>query len=265
LENSLGKILIIDDNEDVLFAVKMLLKKYTPHVLMEKNPKKIPFLINKENFDITLLDMNFSQDISIGNERFYWLNQILAIDPHVVVIKFSAFGNVEMAVQALKEGATDIVLKPWQNEKLIATLSAAAKLKKSYREVESLKQKNTVLTELNKQPFTFVTGKSAGMKRLFSMIDKVANTDILSLGENSTGKEVIARTVHRQSLRAGKFFTTVDMGAITETVFESELCGPKKGAFTDVQEDHIGRFEMDNGGTCFAGPISLPDAAGVKS
>ena len=257
MENDLGKILIIDDNEDVLFAAKMLLKRHTPHILLEKNPKKIPFLVTNEKFDIILLDMNFSQDISSGTEGFYWLKEILTIDPQAVVIMITAFGNVEMAVRALKEGATDFVLKPWQNEKLIATLSAAAKLKKSYREVESLKQKNSALSQLNKQPFTFISGKSPGMQRLLGMIDKVADTDadILLLGENGTGKEVIARTIHQRSLRADKVFTTVDMGAVTETLFESELFGHKKGAFTDAHEDRVGRFEIANGGTLFLDEI----------
>ncbi|MGV3585759.1 MAG: sigma-54-dependent transcriptional regulator [Adhaeribacter sp.] len=257
MENNLGKILIIDDNEDVLFAAKMLLKKHTPTVFLEKNPKRIPFLVSQEKFDIILLDMNFSEDISSGNEGFYWLKEILKIDPKAVVIMITAFGNVEMAVRALKEGATDFVLKPWQNEKLIATLSAAAKLKKSYQEVESLQQKNSALTELNQQPFTLITGQSQRMQYLFGMIDKVADTDadILLLGENGTGKEVIARTIHQKSLRAHKVFTTVDMGAVTETLFESELFGHKKGAFTDAREDRIGRFEIANGGTLFLDEI----------
>ena len=262
MENNLGKILIIDDNEDVLFAAKMLLKKHTPNIFIEKNPKRIPFLVSQEKFDIILLDMNFSEDISSGNEGFYWLKEILTIDPKAVVIMITAFGNVEMAVRALKEGATDFVLKPWQNEKLVATLTAAARLKESYKEVESLKQKNIALTELNQQPFTLITGQSNSMHHLFSMIDKVADTDadILLLGENGTGKEVIARTIHQKSLRAHKVFTTVDMGAITETLFESELFGHKKGAFTDAREDRIGRFEIANGGTLFldeSGNLSL--------
>jgi len=257
LENNLGKILIIDDNEDVLFAAKMLLKKHTPNIFIEKNPKRIPFLVSQEKFDIILLDMNFSEDISSGNEGFYWLKEILTIDPKAVVIMITAFGNVEMAVRALKEGATDFVLKPWQNEKLVATLTAAARLKESYKEVESLKQKNIALTELNQQPFTLITGQSNSMHHLFSMIDKVADTDadILLLGENGTGKEVIARTIHQKSLRAHKVFTTVDMGAITETLFESELFGHKKGAFTDARDARIGRFEIANGGTLFLDEI----------
>lgn len=257
MENNLGKILIVDDNEDVLFAAKMLLKKHTPTIFLEKNPKRLPFLIKNEKFDIILLDMNFSEDTSSGNEGFYWLKEILNLDPQAIVIMITAFGNVEMAVRALKEGATDFVLKPWQNEKLLATLSAAAKLKKSYQEVARLQQKNTALTTLNQQPFTLITGQSNRMQHLFAMIDKVADTnaDILLLGENGTGKEVIARTIHQRSDRANEIFTTVDMGAVTETLFESELFGHKKGAFTDAREDRIGRFEMANGGTLFLDEI----------
>lgn len=260
MENSLGKILIIDDNDDLLFAAKMLLKKHTPHVTTERNPRKIPFLVSHESYDIILLDMNFSQDITSGQEGFYWLKEILTIDPSAVVIMITAFGDVEMAVRALKEGATDFVLKPWQNEKFLATLFSASKLKKSIKEVSNLKQANTALvTEMNQaqQGFKLVTGQSEAVRRVFSMIDKVAQTDadILLLGENGTGKEVFARAIHQKSQRAGKVFTGVDMGSITETLFESELFGHKKGAFTDAREDRIGRFEMANGGTLFLDEI----------
>ena len=257
MDQKLGKILIIDDNEDILFSAKMLLRKHAAEVVMEKNPKKIPFLVSNEEFDIILLDMNFSQDITSGQEGFYWLKEILKYDPSAVVIMITAFGDVEMAVRALKEGATDFVLKPWQNEKLVATLTAASKLRNSYKEVSQLKEVNRSLTaELNHQQ-PIITGQSASIRNLFSVIDKVAKTDadILLLGENGTGKEVIARTIHQRSSRADKVFVTVDMGAVTETLFESELFGHKKGAFTDAKEDRIGRFEAANGGTLFLDEI----------
>ncbi|MBB6609999.1 sigma-54-dependent Fis family transcriptional regulator [Pontibacter sp. Tf4] len=257
MENNLGRILVIDDNEDVLFSAKMLLRKYAKEVVMEKNPKKIPFLLSNYEFDIILLDMNYSQDITSGQEGFYWLQEILKYDPSAVVIMITAFGDVEMAVRAVKEGATDFVLKPWQNEKLIATLSAAAKLRNSYKEVTQLKEVNRTLSaELN--PSTdIIMGNSQPMQQLFSIIDKVAKTDadVLLLGENGTGKEVIARTIHQRSSRADKVFVTVDMGAITESLFESELFGHKKGAFTDAKEDRIGRIEAANGGTLFLDEI----------
>lgn len=253
----MGRILVIDDNEDILFSAKMLLRKYAREVVMEKNPKKIPFLVSNEEFDIILLDMNFSQDITSGQEGFYWLKEILTYDPSAVVVMITAFGDVEMAVRALKEGATDFVLKPWQNEKLLATLSAAAKLHSSYKEVSRLKEVNkTLAAELN-TPQDIVMGQSAPMRSLFSMIDKVAKTDadILLLGENGTGKEVIARAIHQRSSRADRVFVSADMGAITETLFESELFGHKKGAFTDAKEDRIGRIEAASGGTLFLDEI----------
>lgn len=263
MEKELGNILIIDDDEDVLFAAKMLLKKHAQNVIIEKNPKKIPFLMNNGSYDVILLDMNYSKDITSGKEGFYWLEQILERDPKAVVILITAFGDVEMAVKALKFGATDFVLKPWQNEKLIATLSTAGKLKKSYQEVDTLKKANKQLEEDLNQPFKDIIGESEPIKNVFNIIEKVAKTDanILILGENGTGKELIARAIHKGSLRKDNIFVGVDMGAITETLFESELFGHKKGAFTDAKEDRIGRFELAHKGSLFLdeiGNLSLP-------
>ncbi|CAD5292679.1 MULTISPECIES: sigma-54 dependent transcriptional regulator [unclassified Imperialibacter] len=256
-DKELGKILIIDDDEDVLLAAKMLLRKHAENVIIEKNPKKIPFLLNNDTYDVILLDMNFSKDITSGKEGFYWLEQILEREPTAVVILITAFGDVEMAVKALKEGATDFVLKPWQNEKLIATLSSAAKLKKSRNEVTQLKQAKQALEEGINQPFKDIIGESDAIKQVFNIIDKVAQTDanVLILGENGTGKELIARALHQKSLRKDKVFIGVDMGAITETLFESELFGHKKGAFTDAKDDRAGRFEAANGGSLFLDEI----------
>ncbi len=263
MEQELGKILIIDDDEDVLLAAKMLLKKHAKEVTIEKNPKKIPFLLNNDTFDLILLDMNFSKDITSGKEGFYWLEQILDKDPQAVVILITAFGDVEMAVKALKAGATDFVLKPWQNEKLIATLSSASKLKKSYEEVSQLKQTKKQLQEDSNLAFKDIIGKSQAITDVFKIIDKVAATDanVLILGENGTGKELIARAIHQKSLRKDNVFIGVDMGAITETLFESELFGHKKGSFTDAKEDRAGRFEIANNGSLFLdeiGNLSLP-------
>ncbi|WP_161888054.1 sigma-54-dependent transcriptional regulator [Pontibacter russatus] len=256
-EKKLGRILVIDDNEDVLFSAKMLLRHHAREVVMEKNPKKIPFLVSNEDFDLILLDMNFSQDITSGQEGFYWLKEILRYDPSAVVVMITAYGDVEMAVKALKEGATDFVLKPWQNEKLLATLSAASKLRHSYKEVSQLKEVNRTLTTQLNASQDIIQGNSPAMRQLFSIIDKVARTDadILLLGENGTGKEVIARAIHQRSSRADKVFVTVDMGAVTESLFESELFGHKKGAFTDAKEDRIGRIEAADGGTLFLDEI----------
>ena len=257
MDKELGKILIIDDDEDVLIAAKLLLKKHAKEVIIEKNPKKIPFLMNNGTYDVILLDMNFSKDITSGKEGFYWLEQILEADPSAVVILITAFGDVEMAVRALKEGATDFVLKPWQNEKLIGTLSAAIKLKESYKEVDKLKNaKKQLEADINK-PFKDIIDDSPAMKNVFSIIDKVAGTDanVLILGENGTGKELVARAIHQRSLRKDNVFVGVDMGAITETLFESELFGHKKGAFTDAKEDRAGRFEIAHGGSLFLDEI----------
>jgi two-component system, NtrC family, response regulator HydG len=255
--NDGGKILMVDDDEDVLLAAKMLLKKYNYHVIIEKNPNKIPFLLNNDTYDVILLDMNFSKDTTSGKEGFEWLAQIKEKDPQAVVIMITAFGDVEMAVRALKEGATDFILKPWQNEKLIATISTAIRLKKSYNEVDKLRKAKQMLEEQISQPFRDIIGQSSPIKEVFALIDKVAKTDanILILGENGTGKELIARAIHAKSLRKDNSFVSVDMGAITETLFESELFGHKKGAFTDAREDRPGRFELANGGTLFLDEI----------
>ncbi len=252
-----GKILMIDDDEDVLLAAKMLLKKQGHHIIIEKNPKKIPFLLNNDTYDVILLDMNFSKDITSGKEGFYWLEQILAHDRSAVVIMITAFGDVEMAVRALKAGATDFILKPWQNEKLIATISTAIRLRQSYNQVDKLKKAKEMLEEQISRPFADIIGNSPAIREVFQLIDKVAKTDanVLILGENGTGKELIARAIHQRSLRNQNSFVSVDMGAITETLFESELFGHKKGAFTDAREDRPGRFELANGGTLFLDEI----------
>jgi two-component system response regulator HydG len=252
-----AKILMIDDDEDVLLAAKMLLKKQNHHVIIEKNPNKIPFLLNNDKYDVILLDMNYSKDITSGKEGFYWLEQVLERDPNAVVILITAFGDVEMAVRALKQGATDFILKPWQNEKLIATISTAIRLRQSYNEVDKLKKAKEMLEEQISRPFGEIIGKSAAIEGVFSLIEKVAATDanILILGENGTGKELIARAIHHRSLRKNNSFVPVDMGAITETLFESELFGHKKGAFTDAREDRPGRFELANDGTLFLDEI----------
>jgi len=252
-----GKILMIDDDEDVLLAAKMLLKKHNYQVIIEKNPNKIPFLLNNDVYDVILLDMNFSKDTTSGKEGFEWLSKIKERDAQAVVIMITAFGDVEMAVRALKEGATDFILKPWQNEKLIATISTAIKLKRSYNEVDKLRKAKQMLEEQISQPFRDIIGSSNAMKEVYDLIDRVAKTDanVLILGENGTGKELVARAIHQKSLRHDSSFVAVDMGAITETLFESELFGHKKGSFTDAREDRPGRFELANDGTLFLDEI----------
>lgn len=248
---------MIDDDEDVLLAAKLLLKKNDHQIIIEKNPKKIPFLLNNDSYDVILLDMNFSQDTTTGKEGFYWLDVIREHDPNAVVIMITAYGDVEMAVEALKKGATDFILKPWQNEKLLATLGTAMRLNESYKEVDKLKKAKKQLEEELNQPFREIIGQSQAMHDVFRLIDKVAVTDanVLILGENGTGKELVARAIHQRSLRADNSFVSVDMGAISSTLFESELFGHKKGSFTDARDDRAGRFEVAHQGTLFLDEI----------
>jgi two-component system response regulator HydG len=256
-----GKILVVDDDEDILLAARLFLKQHFDLVHTEKKPDNIPIVLQNENYDVILLDMNFARDMTSGKEGFFWLNKILDIDPSAVVILITAYGDVEMAVKAIKAGATEFILKPWQNEKLLATISAAINLRQSRTEVDNLRSRQIQLSADLDQPFKDFIGVSHAMLTVFSTIEKVANTEanVLILGENGTGKELVARELHRQSLRANEVFITVDMGAITNTLFESELFGHTKGAFTDAKEDRAGRFEIASGGTLFLDEIgNLP-------
>lgn len=262
-ENKHGKILIVDDNEDLLKAAKMHLKRHFTQVDIEKNPEAIPALMNNEDYDVILLDMNFTKDVSSGSEGYYWLEKILQIDPSAVVVLITAYGDVQMAVKAIKAGATDFVLKPWENEKLLATLFSAMRLRETKDEVENLKIKNQEINQALNDRFSEIIGQSPAMQKIFQTIERVAKTDanVLILGENGTGKELIARAIHRHSSRQNETFVGVDLGSITETLFESELFGHKKGAFTDAKEDRAGRFELANGGTLFLdeiGNLSMP-------
>lgn len=256
-ENKQGKILIVDDNEDLLKAAKMFLKRHMAQVDIEKNPEAIPALMSNDNYDVILLDMNFTKDVSSGSEGYFWLEKILQIDPSAVVVLITAYGDVQMAVKAIKAGATDFVLKPWENDKLLATLFSAMRLRESRDEVHTLRIKNQEFNQVQNEKYSDIIGTSPAMQKIFATIDRVAHTDanVLILGENGTGKELIARAIHRNSARKNESFVSVDLGSITETLFESELFGHKKGAFTDAKEDRPGRFEMANGGTLFLDEI----------
>ncbi|UCC41471.1 MAG: sigma-54-dependent Fis family transcriptional regulator [Candidatus Aminicenantes bacterium] len=265
-----AKILIIDDDEDILHAARLFLKKHFTSVHAEKEPDKIPSLLKNESYNVVLLDMNFATGATSGQEGFHWLNKILEIEPSMVVVLITAYGDVEMAVRAIKEGATDYVLKPWQNEKLLATVSAGLNLHKTRLEANSLRSRQKLLSADLDQPFHDFVGQSNAMQTVFSTTQKVAKTDanVLILGENGTGKELVARELHRQSHRADEVFISVDMGALSETLFESELFGHVKGAYTDAKEDRAGRFEVASGGTLFLdeiGNLSLPLQAKLLS
>jgi DNA-binding NtrC family response regulator len=267
MREKVGKILIVDDDQDVLQAASLLLKKHVVLLHIEKDPQRIPTLLKNESYDVIFLDMNFSGDLTSGKEGFQWLNKIMEIDPSIVVILITAYGDIETAVQAIKSGATDFILKPWQNEKLLATLSSALMLRKSRLEVHQLKVQQRQLSADMDQQFQNIIGSSHVMQKIFATIKKVAATDanVLILGENGTGKELIARAIHRQSTRADKVFISVDMGAVSESLFESELFGHVKGAFTDAREDRAGRFEVAAGGTLFLDEIgNLPLALQAK-
>lgn len=259
-----ASILVIDDDTDVLTAVRLLLKTEVKEVVIEKNPENIRHLLAKQSYDLILLDMNFNSSINTGNEGIYWLRKIKEITRDPAVIMITAYGDIDLAVRSLKEGAADFMIKPWHNEKLITIISEALKKKES--------SKTTAVTKLSKTSGagSLIIGESDAMKDLFVKIEKIAPTDanVLILGENGTGKDLVATAIHQQSLRAGKPFIKVDAGALTESLFESELFGHKKGAFTDAREDRIGRFEAADGGTLFLdeiGNISLQQQAKLLS
>ncbi|MFN3849104.1 MAG: sigma-54-dependent transcriptional regulator [Spirosomataceae bacterium] len=248
----MSKILIIDDDVDVLSAAKLFLKRHFSQVDIEKNPERIPFLVGNGNYDVILLDMNFTRDVNTGKEGFEWLDKILDIDPNASVVLFTAYGDVEMAVRAIKVGASDFVLKPWENDKLLATMQSAYEIR-----LQKTGKNKPQGSTAQKPQDTNIIGSSPAMSRVFETIDRVANTDanVLILGENGTGKDLIARALHNKSNRADKPFVAVDLGAIAETLFESELFGHTKGSFTDAKEDRLGRFEEANGGTIFLDEI----------
>ncbi len=252
-----SNILVIDDDLDVLTAVRLLLRPEVGGVVTEKNPEMIPHHLAKENFDLVLLDMNFNASINTGNEGIYWLKKIKELKPSVSVIMITAYGDIDLAVRSLKDGASDFVIKPWHNEKLITTLKSAIQ--------DQPYQKKSNQASANRAGI-LILGETEPMQDIFYKIEKIAPTDanILILGENGTGKDLIATAIHEQSLRAKQPFVKIDVGALTESLFESELFGHKKGAFTDAKEDRMGRFESANGGTLFLdeiGNISLQQQA----
>jgi DNA-binding NtrC family response regulator len=263
-------VLVIDDDDDILLSAKLLLKQHFKQVVTCKTPKEINVLLSKNEVDIILLDMNYQKGSSDGREGLYWLEHILSIDKDYVVILMTAYGNVELAVQAIKKGATDFILKPWENEKLYATLSSAARLRQSNKKVKKLEKIHTSMQKDMARQFDHIIGHSEPIQKLQNVLLKVAPTDanILILGENGTGKQVFAYEIHRHSQRKNGIFMHVDLGSLNENLFESELFGYAKGAFTDAKEDKPGRFEMAEGGTIFLdeiGNLTLPLQAKLLS
>lgn len=252
-----GNILVVDDNKSILSALEILLSAEFQTVTTLANPNQIPAELKKRDYNLVILDMNFNAGINTGNEGIYWLGQIKESHPEVSVVMMTAFGDIELAVKSLKMGSTDFVLKPWDNYKLLATLKSALQLNFSKKEVSLLKEKEKVLKkEINHQQ-KHIIGTSPSLLNVLNIVHKVAKTDanIFITGENGTGKELIAREIHRLSARAGEMLVSVDMGALSETLFESELFGHIKGAFTDARETRQGRFEIADKGTLFLDEI----------
>jgi two-component system, NtrC family, response regulator HydG len=258
-----ASILVVDDDTDVLTAVRLLLKTEVKDVVTEKNPQLLQQLLGSKKFDVILLDMNFNSSINTGNEGLFWLRKIKELKSDAAVVMITAYGDVDLAVRSLKDGASDFVVKPWHNDRLVNTIKEVLKKRDGETSAEKIIQSGAVIgNEL--------LGNSEQMQAIFYKIEKISPTDanILVLGENGTGKDLIAKAIHQHSLRADKPFVKVDVGALTDSLFESELFGHKKGAFTDAREDRAGRFESAHGGTVFLdeiGNISLQQQAKLLS
>ncbi len=249
--------MVVDDNKGILSALKLLLDKFFEHVITVSNPNVIDTALREDRPDVVLLDMNFTAGINSGNEGIFWLGRIKQQSPDTEVVLFTAYGDIDLAVTGIKKGAFDFVVKPWDNEKLVATLRNAYTLRKSKNEVKHLKEMKREL--INESEMYW--GESEVMKRLRDTVEKVAVTDanILITGENGTGKEMLAREIHKLSYRRNELMVPVDMGALPETLFESELFGHAKGSFTDAKADRAGKFEVANHGTLFLDEIgNLP-------
>jgi len=262
-----GKILVVDDNEEINVALRLFLSTAFESVITEKNPEMLVPRMTRENIDVIILDMNFKAGINSGNEGLYWLNRVRAIDPTVSVVFITAYAGIELAVSAIRQGAVDFIEKPWDDEKLMATVLKAWELRRSKLEITQLREKQEHLIGNIDRQYDFYSSRAPAMEGIYKTIDKVASTDasILILGENGTGKEIVARDIHRRSARAREVFVNVDLGSLSSTLFEGELFGHVKGAFTDAREDRPGRFEIASGGTLFLDEIgNLPGGLQAK-
>ncbi len=256
-----GTILVVDDDDDILTAARLLLQRRFEEVITCRRPERIADLMGRHRFDAVLLDMNFGPGESSGEQGLNWLARIIEIDPEAVVVMITAHGNVDNAVEAMKRGAMDFITKPWQNEKVVATVSAAVELRRSRAEAASLRSANKGLRDATGVGHQQIISESPAMETVFSLVERAAPTDanVLILGENGTGKELVARELHAKSSRADQVFLAVDMGSISESLFESELFGHRKGAFTGAGDDRAGRFQAADGGTLFLDEIgNLP-------
>lgn len=263
MSKAAGNILLVDDDEFVLLSIKLLLEPHFFAVKTVNNPERIPALFDREQFDVVVLDMNFRHGDTTGNQGLFWLKKILTISPETQVILVTAFADISVAVESIREGALDFIVKPWQNEKLLATVKTANLVSQEKKKVKQLRSQQKSLVSAMNQWYEPLIGESASISSIRKTIEKVAPTEaeVLILGQNGTGKEVIAREIHRHSKRADGIFMTVDVGSLSESLFESELFGHRKGAFTDAKEDRIGRFEAAAGGTLLLdeiGNLSLP-------
>ena len=252
-----GNLLIVEDNKEILEALELFLEDEFNLVTGLKSPNLIISTLQSGSYDLVLLDMNFSAGVVTGNEGLYWLKEILKVDPAISVIMMTAYGDVELAVKAMKNGAVDFIIKPWDNDKLLATLRTALKLRESNREIEKLRNRQDQLTAELDQQYADIIVQCPQMTRVMEIVEKVSKTDvnILITGENGTGKGLIAREIHKRSSRSKEAMITVDMASVPLTLFESEMFGHKKGAFTDAKLDRIGRFETASGGTLFMDEI----------
>jgi DNA-binding NtrC family response regulator len=266
-----GTILIVDENRSILNALEQIMLNEFEKVFTLTDPNRINETLRKNEIDIVMLDMNFKSGIHNGNEGLFWMREIFSYDRNISIVIVTASGDIELAVRAIKEGAMDFILKPWDNSKLLATVNVAWQLRLSRLEAVTLKKDNQLLkNQINKGGEKIILGASPTMINVMNIVSKVAATDanVLITGENGTGKELVAREIHNQSKRSGELMVSVDMGSITETLFESELFGHVKGAFTDAREDRKGKFEVAHGGTLFLdeiGNLSLQSQAKLLS
>jgi DNA-binding NtrC family response regulator len=255
------RLLVIDDDPDILTAARLLLRRSAEAVETFRRAEEAMEALGRGSWDAVLLDMNLSAGRRDGSEGMDWLERIKQADPDVSVLLMTAFGGVQTAVEAMKRGATDFVLKPWQNERLVASVMSATNLTRSRRTCQRLETQNKALVAAAELPGESIVGSSPALSRVIEMVDRAAptNANVLILGESGTGKEVFAREIHRRSARANQPFVSVDLGSLAETLFESELFGHKKGAFTDAKTDRPGRMVAANGGTLFLDEIgNLP-------